>query len=39
MSEKGVGEVERKLKCIRMKMGTGIIGWVAVNRKPLNVTI
>jgi len=37
VGERGKGEVERKLKCIRMKMGTGIVGWVAVNMKPANV--
>jgi signal transduction histidine kinase len=38
MGEKGEGEVERKLKCIRMKMGTGIVGWAAVNMKPVNIS-
>ncbi|MHA1868423.1 MAG: ATP-binding protein [Candidatus Heimdallarchaeaceae archaeon] len=31
-------EVGQKLKRIRMKMGEGIIGWVAVNKQLLNVT-
>ena len=38
MGEEGEGEVERKLKGIRMKRGEGIVGWVAVNMQPLNVT-
>ena len=38
VGEKGEGEVERKLKCIRLKMGLGIIGWTAVNAKPANIT-
>lgn len=37
VGEEGEGEIERKLKRIRMKMGEGIIGWVAVNMQPLNV--
>ncbi|MBM3239769.1 GAF domain-containing protein [Candidatus Poribacteria bacterium] len=38
IGEGGEQEVERKLKCIRMKMGVGIVGWTAVNMKPANVT-
>lgn len=34
---KGEGEVERKIECIRMKMGLGIVGWVAVNMEMVNV--
>lgn len=37
MGEEGEGEVERKLKCIRMKMGAGIVGWTAVNREAANI--
>jgi signal transduction histidine kinase len=35
--EQGEGHVERKLKCVRMKMGTGIIGSSASSRKSLNI--
>lgn len=35
--KQGEGHVERKLKCIRMKMGTGIIGCSASGRKTLNI--
>ncbi len=38
MGEKGEGEVEHKLKCVRVKMGLGIIGWTAVHMKAVNVT-
>ncbi len=37
MGEKGEGDVERKLKCIRMKLGMGVVGWTAVNMKPANI--
>ena len=37
MGEGGEGEVERRLKCIRMKMDAGIIGWTAVNMRPANI--
>ena len=38
MGEEGEGEVEHKLKRIRMRRDEGIVGWVAVNMQPLNVT-
>ena len=37
MGEEGEGEVERKLKCIRVEMGLGIMGWTAINMKPTNI--
>lgn len=30
-------QFERKLECVRLKMGEGVIGWCAENRKPVNV--
>jgi signal transduction histidine kinase len=35
--EKGEAAVERKLKFIRLKMGSGIIGWAASNMQTVNI--
>ena len=35
--EEGEGEVERKLKCIQMEMGSGIVGWSAANMETVNI--
>ena len=35
--EEGEREVERKLKCIRLPMGAGILGWVAEHREVANI--
>ena len=35
--EGGESEIERKLKCIRLPMGAGILGWVAEHREIANI--
>jgi len=37
LGEGGEGEVEKKLKCIRLKMGSGIIGYAASHMETLNI--
>jgi signal transduction histidine kinase len=35
--QEGEGEVERRLKCIRLPMGAGVVGWCASHRAPVNI--